>query len=199
MPDKRADFWRILGIVVPMALLVGHLFNFGQSQPYTLWITRHFSGNSVVKDCPACDHQALQRLIKRISRQGDPYDSNAPRPLVKLEEFFEGNQDYGSIGYNFYPYQPSPQEFYNFFRSIRDKPEVYDVLVELRPLEEADKWPYSDMIWIITSADVDEVNRWLGEQYQADAPLYVGFEDLDEKMEDYEVPEGMQALGVWWD
>ena len=30
-------------------------------------------------------------------------------PLVTLEEFFDGNNDYSSIGYNFPPPQPSPR------------------------------------------------------------------------------------------
>ena len=47
----------------------------------------------------------LDNLKTRINRNGDINDPAVPRPLVTLEEFFEGNDDYGSIGYNFFPNQ----------------------------------------------------------------------------------------------
>jgi len=51
--------------------------------------------------------EAHKRLLERINRNGDINYDIVPRPLVTLEEFFEGNKDYGSIGYNFYPDQPN--------------------------------------------------------------------------------------------
>ena len=143
------------------------------------------------------DPEALQRLLKRINRQGDLRDQANPSPLVTLEEFFVGNSDFGSIGYNFNPPLP-PQEFFGFFRSIREKPEVFDVRVQVNGQEEPDRWPWSDTIWIITSAKADEVGRWMGEHFRADA-LLIGFEQDCRKLEEYRFPEGMNAIGVWWD
>lgn len=73
------------------------------------------------------------------------------------------------------------------------------MLVEVRPIEEPDRWFWSDTIWIITSAKPETVDRWLGKLYQSDAPLIDGFENSGEKKQDYIVPAGMHALGVWWD
>jgi hypothetical protein len=65
-------------------------------------------------------NEAREWLLERVNRDGDINDFSVARPLVGLEEFFEGNDDYGSIGYNFYPDQPAPSEFYALFKGIRD-------------------------------------------------------------------------------
>src|SRR5689334_4622956 len=88
-------------------------------------------------------------LIERINCNGDINSPATPRPLVTLEEFFEGNNDPGSIGYNFYPDQPRPGEFYELFKQIRDHPEVSNVLVEVSQHEAPEEWPSTDTVWII--------------------------------------------------
>ena len=124
-------------------------------------------------------------------------DPDTPRPLVTLEEFFEENDDFGSIGYNFYPDQPAPSDFYEIFKSINSKPEVFDIRVQVNDQIEPEDWPSTDTIWIFTSADVDEVDTWLGDRFRGDDYI-VGFPD-SYQIEDYDIPEGMQAIGVWWD
>ncbi len=143
--------------------------------------------------------EARQRLLARINRNGDINDPKVPRPLVTLEEFFEGNSDYGSIGYNFYPDQPAPSDFYHLFKAIRAKPEVTDVRVEVKDLEDPEGWPATDTVWIITSASVNDIKKWLGRSFRAD-DILIGFPEASYyKIERYEVPKGMQAIGVWWD
>jgi hypothetical protein len=142
------------------------------------------------------DPDLRQQLLKRINRSGDINDPDVPRPLVYLEEFFEGNSDFGSIGYNLTD-QPSPAEFYEFFKAIRDKPEVGDVLVEVKDLEDPEGWPATDTIWIIINATVADVARWLSQRFAADE-LIEGFHTTY-PIEKYDLPAGMQAIGVWWD
>jgi len=139
----------------------------------------------------------LEALARRINRNGDINDSETPRPLVTLEEFFEGNSDYGSIGYNFYPDQPSPSEFYSLFRSIRERSDVAEVLVEVSQHEVPDEWPSTDTVWIITTASPDAVRAWLGQRFQPDE-VFEGWTEIIRR-EDYPVPEGMKPVGVWWD
>src|SRR5688500_8873122 len=110
----------------------------------------------------------LETLNARINRNGDVNDPAVPRPIVTLEEFFEGNDDYGSIGYNFYPEQPAPSEFYDLFKRIRERPNVADVLVEVTQQEMPNDWPSTDTVWILTAASLKEVASWLGERFQAD-------------------------------
>jgi hypothetical protein len=88
----------------------------------------------------------LERIVNRINRSGDVNHAKTPRPLLSLEEFFEGNDSFGSIGYNFYPDQPSPTEFYEFFRLVRNKPSVAAVLVEISQHEVPEEWPSTDTI-----------------------------------------------------
>ncbi|MHC4477052.1 MAG: hypothetical protein ACYTEL_15505 [Planctomycetota bacterium] len=142
---------------------------------------------------------ARERLLARINRNGDFNDPNVPRPLVTLEEFFEGNDDYGSIGYNFYPDQPAPAEFYRLFRRIRDKAAVDDVRVEVKDLEDPGGWPATDTVWIITEASPDDVKKWLGDRFRADDILRGFPMEGYYRTERYDLPDGMQAIGVWWD
>lgn len=143
------------------------------------------------------DTEALKKLLERINQQGDLQDQAVPRPLVKLEEFFEGNRDYRSFGFNLNP-PPSPQALFDLFRSIREKPEVHDVRVMVNGQEEPDSWPWSDTVWLITSAKPEEVKNWLDGPFQAD-DLISGFDQESRKVEHYQIPQGMNAIGVWWD
>lgn len=145
------------------------------------------------------DSKALDNLLARVNANGDINDPTTPRPLVTLEEFFGGNNDYASIGYNFYPEQPSPQEFYKVFLEIRDKPEVYDVRVQVNDQSELGAWPATDTIWIITSEKAETVESWIPELFHPD-DVIIGFSsDAPYQYEDYKIPEGMQAIGIWWD
>ena len=42
-----------------------------------------------------------------------------------------------------------------------------------------------------------EVEEWLGERFRAD-DIIVGFGE-EYPIESYDVPDGMGAIGVWWD
>jgi hypothetical protein len=139
----------------------------------------------------------LDRLMARINRNGDINDVNVPRPLVTLEEFFEGNDASGSIGYNFYPDQPAPSEFYQLFKAIRDRSTVTNVLVEVSQQEMPEEWPSTDTVWILTSSSLEEVSFWLGERFRADE-LWDGWTDHIVR-EPIDVPSGVRPVGVWWD
>jgi hypothetical protein len=143
------------------------------------------------------DRASLRRIINRINRHGDIRDPDAPRPLVALEEFFDGNNDYGSIGCNFGPKQPSPHEFHELFLSIRNKPVVHDVRVHIPDHEDPNRWPSTEMVWNITSAGTEDVRQWFGGKYEADN-LLRGFPDTV-KLEKVPIPAKMKAIGVWWD
>ena len=138
----------------------------------------------------------LDNRSQLLAQIGDINDFDRPRPLVTLEEFFEGNDDYSSIGYNFYPDQPSPRDFYALFRGIRSKPTVAAVLVQVQDLEDPEGWPSTDTIWVITTSTSDDVTSWLGERFRPD-DVHVGFPSTG--VETFHVPPGYQAFGVWYD
>ena len=134
-------------------------------------------------------------LVARINRSGDVNDPATPRPLVSLEEFFEGNDDPGSIGCNL-PGEVEPGEFYELFRRIRDHDEVSDVRVEINMHDDPEAWPFSDTVWVITSTSAETVATWIPERLEPDE-LFSGFHE-DRPMETYEVPDGMTAAAVVW-
>lgn len=135
-----------------------------------------------------------ERLLSRI---GDVNDPSRPRPLVTLEEFFEGNNDPASIGYNL-PDPPEPREFYELLLQLRKRQSVADVRIAVMDLEDPDGWPSSDTIWIITSAAPAEVRSWFPERLAPD-DVIDGFQSDARTLEAYSIPAGMRAVGIWYD
>lgn len=77
----------------------------------------------------------LERIVERIGRVGDVNEPGTPKPLVTLEEFFDGNEDPGSIGYNL-PDPPAPQELYELFKRIRIARRPHALVVVLAHLHD---------------------------------------------------------------
>lgn len=178
---------KILGFIISIGLIV---------LVYFLLYSRHNTDMNQSSITPN-NNGNFKRLLIRINQIGDINDPSVPKPLVTLEEFFEGNNDYSSIGYNFYPDQPSPQEFYQLFKEFRAKTEVNDVLVEVNQHENPDMWPSTDTIWIITTASKENVNDWLGERFSPNEIL-LGFK-THIQLEPYNIPQNYHAIGIWWD
>jgi hypothetical protein len=63
------------------------------------------------------DQAKRLELIETIRRQDLP-SADAPLPVVSLEQFFEGNDDLGSIGCNLTKH-PGVEFFFNTLRTIR--------------------------------------------------------------------------------
>ena len=101
-----------------------------------------------------------RELIERIKVLGLP-SPDRPLPLVTLEEFFIGNDDYGSIGCN-WAQSPGPQFFFEKLKQIRSKSNVQDVLVEVTEVEENDDelGPYSNTVYVYADATLEEIAEW---------------------------------------
>jgi hypothetical protein len=98
-----------------------------------------------------------ERLLAGITAQGaSPGDI-----VVSLEDFFTGNDDRGSIGCNLGSDQPAILEFYRVLREIRAKPEVQDVLVRVCEFDDPNSWPFTDTVYVLTSAPLEQVRQWL--------------------------------------
>ena len=140
------------------------------------------------------DHKS--RLVDRINRSGKVNDPKTPSPLVTLEEFFEGNDDPASIGCNL-PGAVQPVEMFVLYKAVRARSEVAEVLVQVTMHDDPEGWPFSDTVWVITSASDADIRRWIPERLQPDE-LFDGFH-RDRPMEAYSVPKGMRAVGLWYD
>ena len=141
------------------------------------------------------DKLRRRELIKKIKEQGS-LDGTMPAPVVSLEDFFIGNDDAGSIGCNTGHGGPP---FFAPLKAIRDRPEVQDVLVEIHEVEEAheEMWPFSERIYILTSAERDEVAQWLAllEPDTVEEEGYVfGVPRQAPRLQD-----GMRSHAAWWD
>ncbi|MBY6243948.1 hypothetical protein [Methylosinus sp. Sm6] len=93
-----------------------------------------------------------------------------PLPLVSLEEFFEGNDDQESIAVNLLSNDPALnahpgiQFLFNSLKSIRSRPDVKDIRVEIFDIEPAlqyeDTWPFAEKVFFLTSASASDVGSW---------------------------------------
>jgi hypothetical protein len=140
---------------------------------------------------------ARQELVKKIAAQGSA-GFNKPFPVVSLEDFFTGNNDFDSIGCNLEEH-PSPKRFYSVLRAIRDRREVQDVLVTIYEYDKENEsiWPFSERVYVLTSAPPEELADWA----KAIMPTevwddgYVGGVPPDAPA----VEPGMKVLSLWWD
>ena len=100
-------------------------------------------------------------LIKKINMQ-KILSAEETLPVVSLEDFFSGNFDCGSIGCNL-PNCPGPKVFSEILTGIRENDSVQDVLVEVNEVVEdaPEQWPFSDRIYVLSSASINDVRAWL--------------------------------------
>lgn len=133
-----------------------------------------------------------EKLLERI---GDINDFTRPRPLVTLEEFFEGNDDPGSIGYDL-PDGPSPPEFYAFLSTLRGHAEIADVRIEVKDLEDSDGWPSTDTVWFVTSLTQAGLEGHFDERVRPDEWLRY---PPRHPVEPLRIPPGMQGIAAWYD
>jgi hypothetical protein len=134
-------------------------------------------------------NQLLQKL------QGRSVGGLGPGPTVSLEDFFQGNDDLGSIGCNLISH-PGVDVFHRTLATIRARPDVQDILVEIRDLVDEHSWPFSDTVFVLTSMHRDELAN-LVTKLQPDE---VGQFPPGRIPSDLPAlkPE-MQTLGLWWD
>jgi hypothetical protein len=137
-----------------------------------------------------------QRIADRVNRHGDVNDPATIRPLLTLPEFFEGNDDFGSIGCNLSP-PPGPARFYQILNDISARSDVADVRVQISMFDDPELWPFSDTVWIITNAAPRTVAEWFDAEIRPD-DCSAGWTD-GVSFEPVPVPDGMQAVACWWD
>jgi hypothetical protein len=137
----------------------------------------------------------IERITERVNRYGDPNDQETPRPLLTLQEFFDGNDISGSIGCNLDP-MPEPRQFHEMLLRISSRPEVGDVRIQITMFDDP-AWPFSDTVWIFTSATPEAVASWFPEKWRPD-DIQGGW-TAGAKYENVIVPTGMSPVACWWD
>lgn len=141
------------------------------------------------------DSRRRDTLIERIKALGLP-SPDRPFPLVTLEEFFDGNDDYGSIGCNLTPMR-APGFFFEILKRIRSLPNVQDVLVEIVQVEQDHSaWPFSDRVYVFTNAARDELAQWAA-PLKPDA-IEEGFSNGKHSCAPA-ITSGFRCYSLWWD
>jgi hypothetical protein len=138
---------------------------------------------------------ALQIISDRVNRNGHPDDPTTPRPLLTLDEFFEGNDVIGSICCNLDPC-PEPDQVREALREIEQRDDVNAVYVQVTAFDDPD-WPFSDTVWVITTAGSDDVASWIPQEISPDE-VWEGFIE-SQSYESVSIPVGMKPVAIWWD
>lgn len=135
-------------------------------------------------------------LIEKILAQGDMSDLDRPAPVVSLEDFFHGNEDLGSIGCNLADH-PGIKRFFEVLSDVRARADVQDVLVEIYEIMEGEaEWPFSERVYVITSATADDVMRWVAELDPSEAQEgWAGAAPDAAPL----IEAGMKVCSLWWD
>src|SRR5690606_34504025 len=110
---------------------------------------------------------ALERVTQRVTRQGHPDAAGTPIQLLTLEEFFDGNTVVGSIGCNLDP-APTPVEFEHMLRALLERPEIVEIRVQITMFDDP-AWPFSDTVWLMTSAKLQDILIWFPEELFPDS------------------------------
>lgn len=137
----------------------------------------------------------LADLLSEIDRQGG-CGGDEPEPAVSLELFFDGNDDHGSIGCNIAEH-PGPARFSAVLRDIRDRHDVQGVWVGISEVTGGDEWPFSDHVYVVTTASATDVAVWAAE-LQPDDPgtdWWTG----GPPARPIAVPPGSRLVTLWWD
>lgn len=138
----------------------------------------------------------IDRVLARIAPFHDGSGTFSITPLLTLEEFFDGNDDPGSIWCNL-PLGPDaePHELARtVLEGIRSRPDVADVRVAVADVDQPE-WPYASTVLIVTDAAPEEVGSWFSEDTAPDV-----VDQLDDRsdLEPGMLPDA-PVVRCWWD
>lgn len=131
------------------------------------------------------------KILQKIKSLGFP-DKEV---VVSLDEFFDGNDDYGSIGPNIHENQPSLEEFYVTFKDLIVSRDAKEILVRISDIEGLD-WPFTDAVYIITDRYLEDIEEKVDhlqpdeicEGWMYGKPVNVG-----------DLHKGLDVFTLWWD
>lgn len=130
-------------------------------------------------------------ILNKIKGEGYP----GKEVVVSLEEFFDGNEDDGSIGANLYPDQPSLKNFYDTFKGMVSSGEVESIFVRIADAEDSD-WFYTDTVYVIGNITLKEVKEMLKELKPDE--IYSGWMyGMPVNLQNVKID--MPVYSVWWD
>jgi hypothetical protein len=134
------------------------------------------------------DQAKCQALKDTLSAQPEPQ-------IVAIAEFFDGNDDLGSIGCNLDPH-PGVSTFRDVLTGLLRRSDVQAVYAQISELDPGeDSWPFSDTVLVagsILAGDLQQAVRSLQPDEVADAEASGVSPSIGER-------HGCPVLVVWWD
>lgn len=127
-------------------------------------------------------------LVERLSKDEEPL-------LVPIDEFFDGNDDLGSIGCNLTDH-PGIDAFRKKFAALKARADVEAVYARISELDPGpDSWPFSDTVIVFGKISVEELRAILA-GLQPDEVVPVQEFGLGSEVT---ARHGSPALLAWWD
>lgn len=138
------------------------------------------------------DIQKRDTLLNKVGRLEDLENTDV---WVDIEDFFDGNDDLGSIWCSL----PEPPEEISqvsaFLKTVRSRNNVNGLRICVSQFDGGEnEWPFSDTILVITDASKADVEVWF-DRFPPDE-IYV---EEDEKLLGDLGFAGKRALRLWWD
>ena len=142
-------------------------------------------------------HERLPPALKRRpSGFGELDQTQEITPALSIEEFFDGNEDLGSIGCNLDPH-PGIERFRSVFEQILNRTDVADVRLPVTEFIEGLDWPFVDNVIVVTAVDAEDIFHACVE-LSPDEAWVIDRAELG-RYDGLVVPNGMKAVNVWWD
>ncbi|EEF62114.1 hypothetical protein [Pedosphaera parvula] len=139
--------------------------------------------------------KAKRKQLIEIAKSRGYTDMAPPRVLVTRQEFFDGNDDDGSIGCNLIEH-PGIATFDAAFRQVEEMDRVAGVYLAITEIDETYDgiWPFTDTALIVTRLPA-AVFEPLFRPLQPDE-----IASSDESFANPpEIPAGYQLIRAWWD
>jgi hypothetical protein len=136
------------------------------------------------------DAAKRESLLSVIKSQPEYKDGRA---LVSVAEFFDGNDDLGSIGCNLAEH-PSLAHFKNTLESIKNRNDVDEIWLQIYDLEEGE-WPFSENVLIFGNVSELEIQQ-LSESLQPSEISKLNMEWVPSRAT---YLAGRKYLNLWWD
>jgi hypothetical protein len=121
-----------------------------------------------------------------------------PRFVLPASAFFDADMDVGSLAPNLVGLEGAPPHelFEQVFTDVASEPSVSGIFVSVLPDSEPDRWPSSDMVYVVTAAPLAQVKAWVERLEPAEV------RDAGEPLEianPFSVPAGQRVYSIWWD
>jgi hypothetical protein len=129
------------------------------------------------------------RLVARLSAEPEP-------PMVSIAEFFDGNDDLGSIGCNLIEH-PGIATFRDILVGLTERSDVQAVYALISELDPGpDSWPFADLVLVIGSISAPTLADALAPLQPDEIAWARAFNDATKEIAE-RLPGPM--LVAWWD